>query len=80
MPYLRTVLLADNDGIDANGYKTLVHSPEEIASNFSTQPSNIITLIHTNYMGHFQNIDDVIRASDNLSRADIILNEYRVRE
>lgn len=70
----------DNDDVDSNGVRSLQHSPEVIASNFSTQPSTNLSLMHSNYMGHFQSIDDVVNAADILSRTDVVLKEYRVRD
>lgn len=70
--------LTDNQTTDAEELKTFVHSPELIASQFSTQPMNMLTLIHTNYLCHFHDIEDIVRASDSLSLSDDVLNEWRV--
>lgn len=61
-----------------NGLKTLQHSPEQLAADFLSQPSKFLSLLHTNYACHFQDIDNVLLASDLLSRSDIYMNEWRV--
>lgn len=70
----------DNDDVDSSGNRLLQHSPEAIAGTFTTQPSINLSLMHSNYMGHFQSIDEVVKASDILSRTDIVLSEWRVRQ
>lgn len=73
-----SLLRIDNDEADSKGVRLLQHSPEAIASTFTTQPSTNLSLMHSNYVGHFQSIDDVVNASDILSQTDIVLNEWRV--
>lgn len=68
----------DNDDVDSNGNRSLQHSPEVIADTFTTQPSINLSLMHSNYVAHFQCIDDVVNATDILSHSDIVLNEWRV--
>lgn len=55
----------------------LVHSPDEISSLLTSQPSTSFSLIHNNYVSHYQQFDDVVQAADYLSISDIILNEWR---
>lgn len=55
----------------------LTHKPEDIAESFSTQPSNFIQMIHSNYIKNFSNIDDVSEAADIFSLADCLESEYR---
>lgn len=62
----------------ASGLKTLLHSPEQLATDFMSQPSKFLSLLHTNYVCHFQDIEDVLRAADMMSRSDIYMNEWRV--
>ncbi|KAJ6646938.1 Cell cycle checkpoint protein RAD17 [Pseudolycoriella hygida] len=61
----------------ANGIKTLQHSPEQLASDFMSQPSKFLSLLHTNYVCHYQDIDDVLSAADSMSRSELFLNEWR---
>lgn len=58
--------------------KTLTNPPETIIAVLTTQPLTNLNLIHANYSGHFQDIDDVASAADILSEAEVILNEWRV--
>ncbi|XP_055911679.1 cell cycle checkpoint protein RAD17 [Eupeodes corollae] len=55
----------------------LLHSPEDIASSFSTEPRNFTNFVHTNFLGHFADIENVLPAIDALSVCDNILSEYR---
>lgn len=57
--------------------KQFVHSPEELAENFTTEPKKFIDLIQANYMGHFRDIEYVLEAANGLSLCDVMLNEYR---
>lgn len=67
----------DQDVADEQGNQKLVHCPGEIASLLCSQPSSSINLIHNNYIGHFQQFDDIVKASDYLSTSDVVLNEWR---
>lgn len=69
--------MLDQENADAQGNKTFIHSPDEIASLLATQPTTSLNLIHHNYIGHFQYLEDVISAIDCLSYADMIMNEWR---
>ncbi|XP_055842875.1 cell cycle checkpoint protein RAD17 [Episyrphus balteatus] len=60
-----------------DGTKQLLHSPEDIASAFSTEPKSFTNFVHTNYLGHFADIENVLAASDALSISDNVLSEYR---
>lgn len=55
----------------------MLHSPDEIASLLATQPTTSLALIHHNYVGHFQRLEDILNASDALSCADVIQCEWR---
>lgn len=59
------------------GSEKLLHSPEDIASAFSTEPKNFSSFVHANYLGHFADIENVVSAIDALSISDDILSEYR---
>lgn len=54
-----------------------MYPPDEISSLLATQPTSSLNLIHHNYIGHFQSLEDVINAIDCLSFADMIMNEWR---
>uniref|UniRef100_A0A1Y9IVK9 AAA+ ATPase domain-containing protein n=1 Tax=Anopheles minimus TaxID=112268 RepID=A0A1Y9IVK9_9DIPT len=54
-----------------------IHSPESIAECFLTQPSNIVSLLHSNYVTRCTDIQNVCKASDMLTVVDAIMNEYR---
>lgn len=36
-----------------------------------------LSLIHHNYIGHFQSLEDIVDATDYLSHADVIFKEWR---
>lgn len=55
----------------------LLHSPEQLADDFTSQPSNLLNLLYANYACHFRQIEDVMRAADTLSSADVLLSEWR---
>lgn len=59
------------------GHKTFVHCPNDISSLLVTQPTTSLNLIHHNYIGHFQNLEDIVNGIDCLSNSDVILNEWR---
>lgn len=67
----------DQETADENGNKQLLHSPDEIGSLLCSQPSSSINLIHNNYIGHFQQFEDIVEAVEYLSSSDIIMNEWR---
>ncbi|XP_055600246.1 cell cycle checkpoint protein RAD17 [Uranotaenia lowii] len=54
-----------------------LRSPEDLTDAFVSQPNSIISLIHSNYVLRFTDIDDIVGAADNLSLADVIMSEYR---
>lgn len=56
----------------------LLHSPEQLSDDFLSQPHSFIGLLHTNYPGHYQDIDDVVSVSEIFSGADVLMNEWRV--
>lgn len=60
-----------------HGNKVFVHSPDEISSLLTTQPTTTLNLIHHNYIGHFQCLEESVEAIDCLSHSDVILNEWR---
>uniref|UniRef100_A0A1I8P3C9 AAA+ ATPase domain-containing protein n=1 Tax=Stomoxys calcitrans TaxID=35570 RepID=A0A1I8P3C9_STOCA len=55
----------------------LLHSPEDIAQAFITEPKKFTDFVHTNYLHHFRDIDAVVDAANGLSLCDVILTEYR---
>lgn len=57
--------------------KKLTHSPETLSENFSTQPSNFISLLHTNYLPRFSQIENISDVADAFCQSDL-LSEYRV--
>uniref|UniRef100_A0A182PJG1 AAA+ ATPase domain-containing protein n=1 Tax=Anopheles epiroticus TaxID=199890 RepID=A0A182PJG1_9DIPT len=60
-----------------DGETRFVHSPESIAECFLTQPSSLISLLHSNYVTRFTDILNVASAADSLTVVDGIMNEYR---
>lgn len=70
-------MASDQDVADVNGQKTFLHSPDEIASLLSSQPMTSLNLIHHNYIGHFQHMEEIISAIDSLSHSDVMLKEWR---
>lgn len=56
----------------------LLHSPEQLADDFMSQPAVFMNLLHANYLCHFKDIDDIVQSTDMLSIADVVLNEWRV--
>lgn len=63
---------------DSKTIKSFTHSPEIISSILMIQPSTNLNLIHANCGCHFNEIDDLARAANILSEADVMLNEWRV--
>lgn len=55
----------------------LTHKPEDITEAFSSQPSNFIRLLHSNYIKNFSDIHAVSRAASTFSIADCFETEYR---
>lgn len=72
------ILYADNDLANPDEMKSFLHSPEDISNVFTTQPRNMLTLTHTNYLCHFDTIEHALGATDILTRADIFINDWRV--
>lgn len=60
-----------------NDFKLFLHSPEDIANTFLTQPRNMLTLTHTNYLCHFRDIENIVGAANMLTRSDVLLNEWQ---
>lgn len=58
-------------------HKTFTHCPNNISSLLATQPATSLNLIHHNYIGHFQCLEEIVNAIDCLSYSDVILNEWR---
>lgn len=73
----QTNVNSDHDAVDLNGNKPFVHSPDEISSLLASQPTTSLNLIHHNYIGHFQRLEEIIDAIDSLGYSDVILNEWR---
>lgn len=57
--------------------KHFVHSPEELTEHFAAEPKRFIDLVQANYISHFRDIEDVLKASNGLSLSDVMFNEYR---
>ncbi|XP_037805815.1 cell cycle checkpoint protein RAD17 [Lucilia sericata] len=57
--------------------KHFVHSPEELAEAFTTEPKKFIDLVQANYVLHFRDIEYVLEAANGLSLCDIMLSDYR---
>lgn len=55
----------------------LTHCPEILAECFSSQPSNYIELLHSNYLKNFSAIEDVSRFTEYMSCSDLFQAEYR---
>ncbi|KXJ69627.1 hypothetical protein RP20_CCG026106 [Aedes albopictus] len=55
--------------------KKFHHSPEDLTDAFVSQPSAMISLIHSNYVTRFTDIDDIVGAADVLSLADVIMSD-----
>lgn len=51
------------------------HSPEDLTDAFVSQPSSMISLIHSNYVVRFTDIDDIAGAADALSLSDVIMSD-----
>ncbi|XP_017047247.1 cell cycle checkpoint protein RAD17 [Drosophila ficusphila] len=60
-----------------NEDKRMLHSPEELTEAFNTEPRNFVNFIHSNYLPHFNDIEEVVSAIDDLGLSDSMLNEYR---
>ncbi|XP_052864419.1 cell cycle checkpoint protein RAD17 [Anopheles cruzii] len=54
-----------------------LHAPEDIGDCFVTQPTAIISLLHSNYVTRCSDVHCLAAASDALTMADVIMNEYR---
>uniref|UniRef100_A0A8W7Q053 Uncharacterized protein n=1 Tax=Anopheles coluzzii TaxID=1518534 RepID=A0A8W7Q053_ANOCL len=59
------------------GETRFVHSPESITECFLTQPTSIVSLLHSNYVTRCTDIQNVAAASDTLTVVDGIMNEFR---
>ncbi|XP_053672269.1 cell cycle checkpoint protein RAD17 [Anopheles nili] len=53
-----------------------LHSPESITDNFMTQPSTVVSMLHSNYITRCSNIQNVSRAAEALALVDIIMKTY----
>ncbi|XP_021694694.1 cell cycle checkpoint protein RAD17 [Aedes aegypti] len=51
------------------------HSPEDLSDAFVSQPGAMISLIHSNYVTRFTDIEDIVGAADVLSLADVIMSD-----
>ncbi|XP_035781469.1 cell cycle checkpoint protein RAD17-like [Anopheles albimanus] len=54
-----------------------LHAPEDITDSFISQPAAIISLLHSNYVSRCSDVHCLSSASDCLTVADLIMNEYR---
>lgn len=68
---------SDQDAQNDLSHRTFTHCPNNISSLLATQPTTSLNLIHHNYIGHFQVLEEIVNAIDCLSHADVILNEWR---
>ncbi|XP_058835626.1 cell cycle checkpoint protein RAD17 isoform X2 [Topomyia yanbarensis] len=59
------------------GEEKFHHSPEDLTDAFTSQPGSMISLIHSNYVLRFTDIEDIKEAADALSLSDVIMSEYR---
>ncbi|XP_060645500.1 cell cycle checkpoint protein RAD17 [Drosophila nasuta] len=55
----------------------LLHSPEDLAEAFCTEPRNFVNFIHANYLPHFLDISHAMEAVNDIGVADMLLQEYR---
>ncbi|GBO99676.1 hypothetical protein EVAR_73696_1 [Eumeta japonica] len=76
-PTLVKKIKRDSEITEVTEDKRFVHSPEELAGSFTTEPKKFIDLVEANYLPHFREIENVLKATDGLSICDVILNEYR---
>lgn len=51
------------------------HCPEDLTDAFVSQPNSMISLIHSNYVLRFTDIDDIAGAADALSLSDVIMSD-----
>uniref|UniRef100_A0A182X4X1 AAA+ ATPase domain-containing protein n=1 Tax=Anopheles quadriannulatus TaxID=34691 RepID=A0A182X4X1_ANOQN len=63
--------------VKQDGETRFVHSPESITECFLTQPTSIVSLLHSNYVTRCTGIQNVAAASDTLTVVDGIMNEFR---
>lgn len=70
--------IAVTESSETPGLQTFLHSPEDITNTFITQPRNLLTMAHTNFLCHFSSIEHAVIAIDMLTNADVFLNEWRV--
>lgn len=70
-------LFIDSEQKDENGTYRLLHSPEKLTDDFISHPNHFVKMLHTNYAGHFKEINDLAQASNMLSVADVLMNEWR---
>ncbi|XP_058445114.1 cell cycle checkpoint protein RAD17 [Malaya genurostris] len=63
--------------LTGKGEERFHHSPEDLTDAFVSQPGSMISLIHSNYVTRFTDIDDIKEAADGLSLSDVIMCEYR---
>uniref|UniRef100_A0A1A9WCB6 AAA+ ATPase domain-containing protein n=1 Tax=Glossina brevipalpis TaxID=37001 RepID=A0A1A9WCB6_9MUSC len=54
-----------------------LHSPEDIADAFASEPKTFTNMLQTNYLSHFREIECVAVASNGLSLSDLLFQEYR---
>ncbi|XP_058126130.1 cell cycle checkpoint protein RAD17 [Anopheles ziemanni] len=54
-----------------------LHTPESITDCFVTQPTAMLSLLHSNYVIRCCDVQNLSAASENLTLVDVITNEYR---
>ncbi|CAB0010614.1 unnamed protein product, partial [Nesidiocoris tenuis] len=55
----------------------LVHDPVEIGESFTSSPELFTGMLHENYLNTFSCVHDVAAASETLSMADTLLNDFK---
>lgn len=54
----------------------LVHDPVEVGENFVSSPGLFLGMLHENYPNTYSSVHDIAKASDTLSTAEILLNDF----
>uniref|UniRef100_A0A182J0E3 Structural maintenance of chromosomes protein 3 n=1 Tax=Anopheles atroparvus TaxID=41427 RepID=A0A182J0E3_ANOAO len=63
--------------VKGSGDAKFLHTPETIADCFVSQPTGMLSLLHSNYVNRCSNVQNLAAASENLTLVDVITNEYR---
>lgn len=70
-------LSIDSEQKEDNETYKLLHSPEQLTEDFLSHPKHFVKMLHTNYAAHFKDINDLAQATNMLSFADVLMNEWR---